>query len=51
MEWCLRRLYQGVVLEETLPGSGAWEDFTRKWCLMRFYQGVVLDETLPGSGA
>ena len=45
------RLYQVVVLEKTLPGSGAWEDFTRKWCLMRFYQGVVLDETLPGSGA
>ena len=41
MEWCLRRLYQGVVLSET----------TREWCLRRLYQGVVLEETLPGSGA
>ena len=40
-EWCLMRLYQGVVLEET----------TREWCLMRLYQEVELNETLPGSGA
>ena len=57
------RLYQGVVLDETLPGSGASGDFTREWCLrrlyqvvvleclMRLYNGVVLEETLPASCA
>ena len=38
------------MLEETLPVSCTWEDFTREWCLLRLYQGVELEETLPGSG-